>query len=96
MTWFKEDSSNVLLNIYVVPRSSKTEVIGEYNGYLKIKLKSPPVDNAANEELIRFLSGKLGIPKRNVEIVKGQAQRKKIVSVVNFDIKDVTCKLYMC
>jgi len=94
MVWFKQDKSNVLLNIYVVPRSSKTEVVGEYNGYLKIKLKSPPVDNAANEELIRFLSEKLEIPKRNLRIIKGQAQRRKIVSVVNCDFKNVICKLY--
>ena len=81
MNWHSIKDNLVILNIYVAPRSSKTEVAGVYNNSLKIKLKSPPVDNAANEELVRFLAEKLKIPKRNVEIIKGHNQKKKIVCI---------------
>lgn len=81
MSYFKEQNGNLLLSIYVIPRSSRSEIVGIYNDCLKIKLKSPPVDNAANEELVRFLAEKLKVPKKNIEIVKGHKQKKKIVSI---------------
>ena len=81
MNWYKENKNGLTLNIYVIPRSSKSEVMGIYNDCLKIKLKSPPVDNAANEELIRFLADKLKIPKKNIEIISGHKQKRKVVCV---------------
>ena len=45
-----------LLEITVIPRAGKTELVSRQGNVLKIKLKSPPADNAANEELIRFRS----------------------------------------
>ena len=87
LNWLKENKNTLTINIYVVPRSSKSEIIGIYNNCLKIKLKSPPVDNAANEELVRFLAEKLNVPKKNIEIVKGYKQKKKIVCVVGCSIK---------
>ena len=69
------------LSVYVLPRSSKTEIVGMHGGALKIKLKAPPVDGAANEELIKFLAEKLRIPKKNIKILKGQNQKRKIISI---------------
>ena len=79
--WYKENKNRLTVNVYVVPRSSKSEIVGIYNDSLKIKLKSPPVDNAANEELIRFLAEKLKISKSNIEIIKGHNQKKKIILI---------------
>lgn len=67
--------------MYVVPRSSRTEIIGIHDNALKIKLKSPPVDNEANEELTRFLAKKLSISRSSVEIIKGHNQKRKIISL---------------
>ena len=93
MNWFSIKNNSVVLNVYVVPRSSKSEVIGIYNDCLKIKLKSPPVDNAANEELIRFLAKKLNIPKSNIKIIRGLRQKKKIISVDSCRLTD--CRRYL-
>jgi len=86
LNWFCEKNNSLTINIYVVPRSSKSEIVGIYNDALKIKLKSPPVDNAANEELIRFLADKLKVPMRNIGIVKGHSKRNKILSVENLNL----------
>jgi uncharacterized protein (TIGR00251 family) len=45
----------VVFKVQVVPRSSRSEVIGEHNGALRVKIAAPPVDGAANEELVRVL-----------------------------------------
>ncbi len=89
MSWFCEKNNSIILNVYVVPRSSKTEIVGIYNDCLKIKLKSPPVDNAANEELVRFLADRLKIPKKNIEIVKGYTKKVKIISIKWDNTKEI-------
>ena len=95
--WYKENKNNLTLNIYVVPCSSKSEIVGIYNDSLKIKLKSPPVDNAANEELVRFLSKKLEISKRSIEIISGHKQKKKVIKVNGLDLskfKKLLCAVF--
>lgn len=81
MTWFKANKDFFVLAIYVVPRSSKSEIVGLYNDCLKIKISAQPHDNEANEELVRFLSGRLKLPKSNIKIIKGLMQKKKTVSI---------------
>ena len=93
MSWYKQNKNNLTINIYVVPRSSRSEIVGIYNNYLKIKLKSPPVDNAANEELVRVLADTLKIPKKNIEILRGKNQKKKIVYVKKADLNYILQKL---
>ena len=48
---FTEKDGAIFFDVKVAPRSSKSEIVGELGGALKIKLKSPPVDGAANAEL---------------------------------------------
>ena len=89
MSFFKQKDSLIILSVYVVPKSSRTEVSGLYGDYLKIKLKSPPVDNAANEELISFLSDKLKVSKRNIEIVSGHTGKRKNILIKNISIRQI-------
>lgn len=90
MNWFSKKDNSLILNIYVVPRSSRTEIVGIYNDCLKIKLKSPPVENAANEELIRFLAKRLKVPRQNIEIIAGEKQKRKVISVNGCRFTDCT------
>jgi uncharacterized protein len=73
----------LLFSVKVVPRSSKTQVAGIYNGMLKIKLSAVPEKGKANEALIDFLSDKLNIPKAYVTIISGLTSKIKQVSVKN-------------
>ena len=75
--------------VRVIPRSSTTEIVGEHDDALKIKLKSPPVDGAANEELIRFLSKLLAIPKASINIVSGETSRSKRIRVSNISLSQI-------
>ncbi|MBI5042896.1 MAG: DUF167 domain-containing protein [Nitrospirae bacterium] len=50
-----EDKDGVILPVRIQPRASKDEIVGEYNGALKIKLTSPPVEGEANRRCIDFL-----------------------------------------
>lgn len=70
------------LKVRVKPRASKSRVLGPKDDTLEVAVAAPPVDGAANEELIRTLAEHYGVPKRAVEILSGEAARIKLVRVV--------------
>ena len=67
-----------LLSLRVIPRAKHNQVIGFMpDGRLKIKIKSPPVDGKANNELIIYLAKLLGIKKGAIELLSGDRTRDK-------------------
>ncbi len=81
MPWLREAPGGVTLEILVQPRASRTRVVGEHDGRLKIQLAAPPVDGEANAELIEFLARRLGVRKAGVTIAHGETGRRKTVRV---------------
>jgi uncharacterized protein (TIGR00251 family) len=75
----------VRLTVHVQPRASRSEVVGPHGDALKIRLASPPVDNAANEELVAFVAARLGIPRRQVRVVSGFTSRRKVLEIDGVD-----------
>lgn len=76
-----ESEGAVTFAVRVAPRASRSEAAGEHGGALRVRVAAPPVDGAANEELMGFLARALGVPARSVEIVAGHASRLKTVRV---------------
>ncbi len=74
------------LRVRVVPNARKTECVGLLGDSVKIKVCAPPLDGKANEELVLFLSRKLNLPKKSVEVVSGERSRDKLVEL-KIDIK---------
>lgn len=83
------NAGKLAFSVVVVPRSSKSEIVGLYDGALKIRLAAPPVEGAANVELVRLLAKELGIAKSGVEIVSGASSRRKTVSVEGVPASDL-------
>ena len=71
----------VFLRVHVQPRASRSEVAGLHGDALKVRLHAPPVDGAANEELIRFLADALGLRRDAVTLVSGATSRAKLLFV---------------
>jgi len=78
-----EKNGALIFNVRVVPRASKSEIVGAYDGALKIRIASPPVDGAANAELIKVLSKTFDVSKSEVEIVAGQTSKTKQIKITN-------------
>ena len=79
--------------VRVVPRASKNEISGRQGEAVKIRLTAPPVEGAANEALISFLSEVLDVRKSQIEILSGHAARHKIVCVVGLMPQEVEARL---
>ncbi len=76
--------------VHVQPRARTTEVAGRHGDAVKIRLAAPPVDGAANEELVRFLAERLGVPRAAVRIAHGLSGRRKTVVVEGRTADEVT------
>lgn len=69
----------MVVNIKVEPRSSKSGIAGYYRDGLKVKLNSPPLEGKANKELIEILSREFKISKKDIEIIRGEKSKNKVV-----------------
>jgi uncharacterized protein len=73
--------NTITFAVRVQPRASQTRLVGELDGALKIRLAAPPVDGAANEELIRWLARFFAVPRNQVEIISGATAKQKLIRV---------------
>ena len=74
------NDNSVTLRIKAQPAASKNafcEVYGE--DAIKIRIKAPAVEGAANKELVKFLSKSFKIPKSDILFRSGQHSKVKIV-----------------
>jgi len=76
-----EKDGHLIFRVRVVPRASRSEVVGEHDGALKVRLAAPPVEGAANEELIIVLAHLFDRPRAAVEIASGHSSRLKQVRI---------------
>lgn len=79
----------VSFDVVVVPRASRSRVVGLHGGALKVTLAAPPVDGAANEALCETLAKALGVAKRAVQITQGAQSKHKTVQVEGVSEADV-------
>ncbi len=78
---FTEKDGSLIFIVRIVPRASVSEIVGEHDGALKIKIASLPVDGAANAELIKVLAKQFGVSKSAVEILSGQTAKIKQIRI---------------
>ena len=81
------------LTVRVIPRSSKPGIAGVRDGALLVRLQSPPVEGAANDELIRVMAEAFGAARRDVEIVVGERSKLKRVALNTIERHDVDAVL---
>ena len=81
---------SITFAVRVQPRASKSCVVGELDGVLKIRLAAPPVEGRANEELIRLLAELFDAPLQRIAILSGQTSKNKVVSVSGISVDEAS------
>lgn len=71
----------VIVDVHVMPNAARTQIHGQYDGALRVRLQAPPVDGKANLALQAWLAEVLGIPKSAVELARGATARRKQLRV---------------
>ncbi|WP_024787236.1 MULTISPECIES: DUF167 domain-containing protein [unclassified Lebetimonas] len=87
--FYEIKDDKVIIYVKAQPNSSKNKIAGLYgDDSLKINIKAPAVEGAANKELVKFLSKTFKIPKSDI-IIKGEtSKRKQIILPLNVKIKE--------
>ena len=70
------------INIKVHARSKRESVSPQPDGSYKVEVKAPPVDGAANEAICELLADYFGVHKRDVSVVTGATNNKKVVEII--------------
>jgi uncharacterized protein (TIGR00251 family) len=73
--------SGCIIQVRVIPRSSKISIENLGPELYKIKLTSPPIDGAANEQLLKVLAKRLSISTNQIRILSGQTSRIKRIMI---------------
>jgi len=79
--------------VKVVPGSSKTCVCGLLDEMLKVKISAAPEKGKANKCLVDFLAKKLGVKKKDINIVSGQTSPVKGIEVSGITEENLFSKL---
>ena len=92
-SFIREQPDGVYVSIKLQPRAARNEVAGIIADELKIRITAPPVDNAANEALLRFLAEKLNCSRPAVQMVRGQTSRHKTIRLQGVSVSDALARL---
>jgi uncharacterized protein (TIGR00251 family) len=76
-----DKNGKLAFKVQVVPRASRSEIVGEHNGALRVRIAALPVDGAANEELIRIMARTFKVSRSAIRITGGQTSKLKQISV---------------
>lgn len=80
-SWARDGAGGAVLEVLAQPRASRSRVVGEHDGRLKIQLAAPPVDGEANEALLAFLADALSVRRADVALLAGETGRRKRVRI---------------
>ncbi len=89
----QEDAGGVAFTVKIVPGSSRTVVSGLLDTMIKIRVAAPPEKGKANQCLVAFLAGQLGVRKSAIAIVAGQTNPVKQIRVAGLSARDLLDKL---
>ena len=82
MDWVSVTSEgNIILSVHACPRAAKSAICGLHGNALKVRLRAPPADGAANRDLIRVLADALGVAQGQVAVISGLSGRGKRVAI---------------
>ena len=74
----------LIIHLAVVPKSSRDGVAGLLGEEIKLAVTAPPVDGKANAHIAKLLGKWFKTAKSNVEIVKGETGRHKVVAIKDY------------
>ena len=75
------DAISLVVHAKPRARAGKSRVVGLFGDSLDVAVGAPPVDGAANEELLCFLAKALKLPRSQLRLLRGESSRQKLVAI---------------
>ena len=82
-----------IVNVKVVPGSSRDRVAGRYGDGIKVQVSAPPEGGKANQAVVQVIASALGLKPQHVQIIKGHEQPRKVVEIAGVEQDDALARL---
>ena len=89
----REKAGMLLLSVRVQPGATNDQIVGSYNGALKIRIAAPAQRNRANRHLLEFLATTLNVPAKNLSLSQGRSTWNKTVEIQGLSREELTVLL---
>lgn len=77
--WLRTSGAGVEIALHIQPGAARSELAGLHGDCLKVRIAARAVEGAANDTLVEFLAGCLGLARKEVRILRGEKSRRKAV-----------------
>jgi uncharacterized protein (TIGR00251 family) len=81
------------LELKTIPNAPRDEIAGWLGPALKVKVHAPALEGRANDALLGFLAGKLGLPRSSLALIRGDKSRHKVVRITGLTPAEVRTRL---
>jgi uncharacterized protein len=85
----RQRAGRVTFLVRVQPRARRSELAGEWQGALRVRLAAPPLEDRANDALRRLLADRLSVPVAAVRVARGEHIRNKRVEISGATVEQV-------
>jgi uncharacterized protein (TIGR00251 family) len=87
------DRLSATLDVRVRPRAGRRDVQMGSDGRVRVMVTEPPDAGKANAAVEALLAERLGIPKRDVRVIRGMKSRDKVVEAMGLDRAEALARL---
>jgi uncharacterized protein (TIGR00251 family) len=84
-----QQGSDLLLDVKVVPKSSRDRIVGELDGALKVAVSAAPERGAANEAVCKLIAKSLGLRVQQVTVESGHSNPRKTIRIAGSSTEKV-------
>jgi uncharacterized protein (TIGR00251 family) len=81
------------LRLRVSPGAGRSEIVGRHGDAWRVRVAAAPERGKANASVVELLAGSLGLARRAVRVVAGQASRNKVVEVDGLTLDEAERRL---
>ena len=81
------------IKLRIIPNAKRSVVAGAHGDAIKLKIAAPAIEGKANEALVEFLASTLGVPQRDVTILRGAKSRDKFIEITSLDEASARARL---
>jgi hypothetical protein len=81
------------LALKVIPGAGRDEIGGWHGSALKVKVRAPALDGRANDAVLGLLATRLGLPRRDLALLRGEKSRQKLIRIDNLDVASLANRL---
>ncbi|HOS88184.1 MAG TPA: DUF167 domain-containing protein [Candidatus Pacearchaeota archaeon] len=75
----------MFIKVKAFPQSREQKIIEKEENFFEIYVREKPIQNQANQAVLKVLAEYFNIPKDNIKLVKGFQERNKIFLIKNYD-----------